>query len=54
MNFENRKTSEPHTLLLNFMYKTKLSRNNKYVAISNNMQYTWKNIFKSHAKTINN
>ena len=54
MNFQNRKTSEPHRLLLNFRDKTKLSRNNKYVPISNNMQYTWKNIPKSHAKTINN
>ena len=35
MNFELRRTSEPHRLLLNLTDKTNLSRNDKYVAISN-------------------
>ena len=47
MNSKNRKTSEPHRLLLNFSDKINLNRSDKYVALSNlSMCYTWKDIKK--------
>ena len=53
MNFKNRKTSDPHRLLLNITDKTDLRRNGKCVALSNlSIYYTWKNI-KSQIRTIN-
>ena len=35
MDSENSKTSDPHTLLLNFTDKINLKRSDKYVALSN-------------------
>ena len=34
MNSENRKTSDPHSLLLNFLDKINLKRSDNYVALS--------------------
>ena len=49
MNFENSKTSDSHSLLLNLSDKINLRRSDKYVALSNHRSYyTWKNIKKSH------
>ena len=49
MNSENRKTSDPHRLLLNLSDKINLKRSDKYVALSNlSIYYTWKNIKKSY------
>ena len=54
MNSENSKTSDPHRLFLNLADKINLKRSNKHVALSNrSIYYTWKNIKKSHSKTIN-
>ena len=47
MNSENRKTSDPHALLLNLPDKIDLKRSDKYVALSNlSIYYTWKNVKK--------
>ena len=35
MNSKNSKTSDPHRLFLNFLDKTNLKRDDKYVALSN-------------------
>ena len=49
MNSENSKTSDPHRLLLNILYKINLKRSYKYVALLNlSIYYTWKNIRKSN------
>ena len=41
MNSENRKTTEPHRLLLNRTDKINLKRSDKYVALPNlNIYYT--------------
>ena len=49
MNFENRKTSDPHRLLLNLSDKMDLKRSEKYVALSKlSIYYTRKNIKKSY------
>ena len=49
MNSENRKTSDPHKLLLNLSDKINLKRSDKYVALSNlSIYYTWKNTKTSH------
>ena len=48
-NSENRKTSDPHRLLLNLPDKINLKRSDKYVALSNlRIFYTWKNIKKPY------
>ena len=48
MNSGNKKTSDPHRLLLNLSDKINLKRSDKYVALSNLMiYYTQKNIKKS-------
>ena len=44
----NSKTSYPHRLLLNLSDKIKLKRSYKYVASSNLIYYTWKNIKGSY------
>ena len=47
MNFENRKASDPHRLLLNLTDKIDFSR--KDIALSNlSICYTWKNIKMSY------
>ena len=49
MNSRNRKTSDPHRLLLNLADKINLKRSDKYVALSNlRIYYTWRNIKKSY------
>lgn len=49
INSENIKTSDPHKVMLNFTMKINLRRSDNYVALSNvSIQYTWKNIKKSH------
>ena len=49
MNFGNRKTSEPHRLVLHLADKINLKNSNKYVALSNlSIYYKWKNIQKSY------
>ena len=49
MNFENSKTSDPHTLLLDLSDTTELQRSDKYVALSNlTIYYTWKNVKKTY------
>ena len=54
MNSENSKTFDPHRLLFNLSGKINLKRSDKYVVVSNlSIYYTWKNILKSHTKTIN-
>ena len=54
MNCKNSKTSDPHGLLLNLTDKINLKRSDKYVAISNlSIYYPWKNIKKTHIRTIN-
>ena len=54
MNSENSKKSDLHRLLLNLLDKINLKRSDKYVPLSNLGIYcTWKNIKKSHTKTIN-
>ena len=53
-NSKTSKTSDPHRTLLNLTGKTSLKRSNKYISLSNlSIYYTWKNIKKSHAGTIN-
>ena len=45
MNLENRKTSEPHALILKHSDKFNLRRGEKSIALSNlSIYYTWKNI----------
>ena len=62
MNSENRKTSEPHVLILKLTDKLDLRRGEKSIALSNlSICYTWKNIkstynnnkFKIYAPTWN-
>ena len=54
MNSKNRKTSDPHRLLLNLADKINLKRSDKYLALSNlSICYTWKDIRKSHLRTTN-
>ena len=54
MNSKKSKTSDPHRLLLNLTNKINLRRKDKYIDLSNlNIYYTWKNIKKSHIRTIN-
>ena len=49
MNSENRKTSEPHVLILKLTYKLDLRRGEKIIALSNlSIYYTWKNIKSSY------
>ena len=49
MNSKNRKTSDPHRLLLNLTDKIDLSKKDKYIALSNlRIYYTWKNFKKSY------
>ena len=49
MNSKNSKTSDLCTLLLNLAYKIDLSREVRYVALSNlTIYYTWRNIRKSY------
>ena len=54
MNFENRKISDPYTILTSLSDKTNLKRPNKcHDALSNfTIYYTWTNMKKSY-KTIN-
>ena len=48
MNSKNRKTSDPHRLLLNLADKINLKRSDKYLTFSNlSICYTWKYIKKS-------
>ena len=48
MNSKNRKTSDPHRLLLNLADKINLKRSDKYLTLSNlSICYTWKYIKKS-------
>ena len=43
MNSGNRKTSDPHWLLLNLADKIDLGRKDKHIALSNlSIYYTWK------------
>ena len=43
MNSGNRKTSDPHRLLLNLADKIDLRRKDKHIALSNlSIYYTWK------------
>ena len=45
INFENSKTCDPHTQLLNLSDKINLKESDKCVALSNlSIYYTWKNI----------
>ena len=57
MNFENSKTSDPHSLFLNLSVKVNLKRSDKYVALLNLSQilaFTIRGkIQKSHTKIIN-
>ena len=46
MNFENRKTPDPHRLLLNISDKINIKRSDKYVAVS--IYDAWKNIKKPY------
>ena len=47
MNSVNRKTSDPHILLLNLSNEINLKRSDKYVTLSNlSIYYLWKNIKK--------
>ena len=47
MNSENRKTPDPHRLLINLSDKVNLKRKDKYVPLLNISIYrTWKNIKK--------
>ena len=49
MNSGNNKTPDPHKLLLNFLDKINLKREDKYVALSKiRIYYTWRNIRKSY------
>ena len=45
MNFENSKTSDSHTLLINLPDVTDLKRSHTYIALSNfSNYYIWKDI----------
>ena len=44
VNSENSKTSDSHRLLLKLSDKINIKRNDKYVALSNLIYYTWKNV----------
>ena len=44
VNSENSKTSDSHRLLLKLSDKINVKRNDKYVALSNLIYYTWKNV----------
>ena len=44
VNSENSKTSDSHRLLLKLSDKINVKRNGKYVALSNLIYYTWKNV----------
>ena len=45
MNSRNRKTSDPHRLLINLTDKIDLKRKGKYIALSNlSIYYGWKYI----------
>ena len=44
VNSENSKTSDSHRLLLKLPDKINVKRNDKYVALSNLIYYTWKNV----------
>ena len=46
MNSENRKTSDPHRLLLNISDKTNIKGSDKYVAVS--IYDAWKNTKKPY------
>ena len=49
INSGNSKSSNPHRLLLNLLYKINLKRSGKYVAVSNlSIYYIWKNFKKSY------
>ena len=49
MNSKNRKTPDPHRLILNLTDKINLRRKNKYIALSNlSIYYIWKNIKTSY------
>ena len=49
MNSENRKTSEPHFLMLKLTDKLDLWRDEKSISLSNlSINYTWKNIKSSY------
>ena len=49
INSRNSKSSNPHRLLLNLLYKINLKRSDKYVALSNlSIYYMWKNFKKSY------
>ena len=53
MDSKNKKTSDPHRLLLNLKNKIDLRRKDKEIALLNpSIYYTWKNI-KSHIRTSN-
>ena len=55
MNYKNSGTSDPHKVLLNLTDKKKSVRSDKYIALSNlSIYYKWKNIKKSHTKTMQN
>ena len=44
MNSKNRKTCDPHKLLLNLLDEINLKRSDKYVALSNlSIYYAWRN-----------
>ena len=44
VNSENIRTSDSHRLLLKLPDKINVKRNDKYVALSNLIYYTWKNV----------
>ena len=47
MSTENRKTNEPHKLVLDLLQRLDLRSSNKHVALQNlSIYYTWKNIRK--------
>ena len=49
MNSENRKTSEPHVLVLKLVDKLDLTRGKNSIALSNlSIYYTWKDIKSSY------
>ena len=49
MNSENRKTSEPHALVLKLVDKLDLKRGKNSIALSNlSIYYTWKDIKSSY------
>ena len=44
VNSENIRTSDSHRLLLKLPDKINVKRNDKYVALSNLIYYTWNNV----------